>query len=422
MRIALLCLLAVAAFGAVAETKDNHWAVLVAGSKGFWNYRHQADICHAYQIMKNNGIPEDHIIVFSYDDVATSSNNPYPGQLFNRPDGEDVYAGCKVDYAGTDNTPENFLAVLRGEDMDGKKTMKSGKGDKVFINFSDHGSSGLIAFPTKSLYAKDFINTIEHMHENELYNEMVIYIEACYSGSMFEGLLRDDINVYATTAANSHESSWGYYCSPNDMVNGKHIGSCLGDEYSITWMEDSDAHDACQETLEEQFDAVLKGTKKSHVMEYGTKSFKNEAIGNFEGVCDATDSNIVDYLLRKMKHMTAPKKEGNPVNSRDVKMHYLYHKYLRSGDKIDAMKLQHEVEERQMVEARFEKIKLDNPHVLFQERPVISDHDCFKAVTETYVGVCGYNEYDLKFYPHFVNLCESHLTTEAAVELVSTMC
>lgn len=25
-----------------------HWAVLVAGSNGFWNYRHQADICHAY--------------------------------------------------------------------------------------------------------------------------------------------------------------------------------------------------------------------------------------------------------------------------------------------------------------------------------------------------------------------------------------
>lgn len=26
------------------------WALLVAGSKGFMNYRHQADICHAYQV------------------------------------------------------------------------------------------------------------------------------------------------------------------------------------------------------------------------------------------------------------------------------------------------------------------------------------------------------------------------------------
>jgi glycosylphosphatidylinositol transamidase (GPIT) subunit GPI8 len=26
------------------------WVVLTAGSSGFFNYRHQADICHAYQV------------------------------------------------------------------------------------------------------------------------------------------------------------------------------------------------------------------------------------------------------------------------------------------------------------------------------------------------------------------------------------
>ena len=26
------------------------WAVLVAGSNGWSNYRHQADVCHAYQV------------------------------------------------------------------------------------------------------------------------------------------------------------------------------------------------------------------------------------------------------------------------------------------------------------------------------------------------------------------------------------
>eukprot|EP00967_Tisochrysis_lutea_P085639 scaffold120320_cov33-Tisochrysis_lutea.AAC.4 len=29
----------------------SHWAVLVAGSSGYGNYRHQSDVCHAYQIM-----------------------------------------------------------------------------------------------------------------------------------------------------------------------------------------------------------------------------------------------------------------------------------------------------------------------------------------------------------------------------------
>ena len=53
--------------------------------------------------MKDNGIPEDHIIHMSYDDVAHSLRNPYRGKLFNKPTekgtpGVDVYDGCKIDY------------------------------------------------------------------------------------------------------------------------------------------------------------------------------------------------------------------------------------------------------------------------------------------------------------------------------------
>ena len=28
------------------------WVLLVAGSRGYYNYRHQADICHAYHVSK----------------------------------------------------------------------------------------------------------------------------------------------------------------------------------------------------------------------------------------------------------------------------------------------------------------------------------------------------------------------------------
>lgn len=92
----------VLALGAVLSLAEaassDHWAVIVAGSKGYSNYRHQADACHAYQIMKKNGIPEEQIILMAYDDVANNYENPFPGKLFNKPDGEDVYAGCNIDY------------------------------------------------------------------------------------------------------------------------------------------------------------------------------------------------------------------------------------------------------------------------------------------------------------------------------------
>lgn len=46
-----------------------------------------------------------------------------------------------------------------------------------------------------------------------MYGEMVIYLETCESGSMFTKLPKD-INIYATSAADAHESSWGTYCHP----------------------------------------------------------------------------------------------------------------------------------------------------------------------------------------------------------------
>ena len=86
-------------------TPGANWVVIAVGSKTYSNYRHQADACHAYQIVRKNGIHPDNIIVMMEDDVASNSANPYPGKMFNKPTargvpGYDVYAGCKVDYRG----------------------------------------------------------------------------------------------------------------------------------------------------------------------------------------------------------------------------------------------------------------------------------------------------------------------------------
>lgn len=138
--------------------------------------------------------------------------------------------------------------------------MKSNSKSKVFLNFADHGATGLIAFPSEYLYADDFVSAINNMYTSDMYEKMVIYIEACESGSMFDGLLPSNINVYATTAANPYESSWAAYCYPDDSVNGVHINSCLGDLYSVSWMEDSDKRDGSKETLGMQFDIVKHET------------------------------------------------------------------------------------------------------------------------------------------------------------------
>jgi legumain len=150
---------------AQAFPAEDYWAVLVAGSKGFYNYRHQADVCHAYQLIKEQGIPEDHIIVMAYNDVAWHSENPFPGQLFNTKDGADVYKNCTIDYEGSEVSKTNFEAILRGDSSalnvnvnSTRKVLKSNSLSKVFLFFADHGAPGHILFPDSLIFA-DELNT-----------------------------------------------------------------------------------------------------------------------------------------------------------------------------------------------------------------------------------------------------------------------
>ena len=57
----IACILALAA-------ADN-WAVIIAGSDGYGNYRHQANVAHQYHQYLDYGVKPEHIIVFDYDDV-----------------------------------------------------------------------------------------------------------------------------------------------------------------------------------------------------------------------------------------------------------------------------------------------------------------------------------------------------------------
>lgn len=218
-----------------------------------------------------------------YDDIANNSQNPYPGQIFNKPDGEDVYGGTTITYRRNEVTSKNFLAVLSGDSKvtKGKKVLETTSEDRIFVYFTDHGASGLVAFPNgEYLYADQLNNTIKSMYKDKKYGEMLIYIEACESGSIFEKILLSDFNVYATTAANATESSYGTYCTPQDKVRGKSIGSCLADEYSKNWLEDSDMHfkTKTDESVGDQYQKVKTKTLRSHVQEFGDKSIKKESL------------------------------------------------------------------------------------------------------------------------------------------------
>jgi len=330
----------------------SNWAVIVAGSSGYGNYRHQADACHAYQIMKAKGVPESNIILMAVDDVANDYYNPFKGKLFNKPTaagvpGKDVYQGCNIDYKGGDVTPENFVKVLTG--TGNGKVLKSTSADNVFVNFVDHGGVGLIGFPRSVMHKADLQGALQTMKEKEMFKRLVFYLEACESGSMFDGV--NIPGVYALTAANPRESSWGTYCMPNDMVNGKHIGSCLGDEFSVHWMEDLDMESDSLETLEKQFKLVKTETGKSHVTQYSDLSFTNERISDFVG-------KGAGLSLRPTA--ASVQTAASSISVRELHLHNLYQTYhlaSTSSERLAAgQALQAQLAEQQATEATFRRI------------------------------------------------------------------
>lgn len=390
------------------EDGGKHWVVIVAGSNGWYNYRHQADACHAYQIIHRNGIPDEQIIVMMYDDIANNEENPTPGVVINRPNGTDVYKGVPKDYTGEDVTPENFLAVLRGDEeaVKGKgsgKVLKSGPRDHVFVYFTDHGATGILVFPNEDLHVKDLNKTIRYMYEHKMYQKMVFYIEACESGSMMNHL-PDDIDVYATTAANPNESSYACYYD-------EERSTYLGDWYSVNWMEDSDVEDLTKETLHKQYHLVKSHTNTSHVMQYGNKSISTMKVMQFQGMKHRASSPI---SMPPVTHLDL-------TPSPDVPLTILKRKLLRTNNVKESQvlvgQIQHLLDARHIIEKSVQKIVSllagfgETAQKHLSERTMLTAHDCHQeAVTHFRTHCFNWHsvtyEHALRYLYVLANLCE----------------
>uniref|UniRef100_A0A0D9XPX8 legumain n=1 Tax=Leersia perrieri TaxID=77586 RepID=A0A0D9XPX8_9ORYZ len=409
------------------------WALLIAGSNGWENYRHQADVCHAYQIMKYGGLKDENIVVMMYDDIAYNPENPYPGIIINHPTdyppSSDVYAGVPKDYTGDDVNKNNFLAVLLGDQSaltgaGSGKVISSGPDDHIFVFYSDHGGSGVLCMPSGDyLYADELAQALQKKHDADAYEGLVLYVEACESGSMFDGRLPTNNGVYAMTAANPWEDSWATYCwipPYND--------TCLGDLFSVAWMEDADLHKP-GETLGQQYEIVKNLTwPASHVSQYGDLDLSCQPLS----VYYAADTSTNDHSS------ATGVTRGRGVDQRDAKLVYLWNKYEKSAEgtaeKAEAWKrLLREMERRSRVDRSVELIgdlllgvsgassKLMTRRPAGQ--PLVDDWDCLKSMVRTFEAHCGpLGHYGMKHMRTFANMCNAAVDHHAMANAASKAC
>jgi len=217
-------------------------------------------------------------------------------------------------YRGDDVSPGTFLAVLNGT-APGRKLQSTAE-DNVFVYVVDHGAPGLIAFPNEELHKNELQDALQQMSDAKMFKKLVFYLETCESGSMFE-----DMNipgVYAVSAANPTQPSWGTYCGRDAKVNGQSIGSCMGDLFSVSWMEDAEAQDITQETLGDQFETLQTRVLKSQPMQWSDTSFASDHVSDFMGSAAAQPDST-------------PASEGTSYNARHLNLGSMYRTYQESA-------------------------------------------------------------------------------------------
>ncbi|WP_407443672.1 C13 family peptidase [Fibrobacter sp.] len=257
------------------EVEDNY-ALLVAGSTGWNNYRHQADVLKFYNKLKSLGMDDDHIVLVIEDDLVNSEKNPYPGQLFDYED-MSIYENVEIDYRTSEIVPEDLISILGGERRGGlDKVIRSDSSTNILVFWSGHGMVGAMKWGADSLDRKFSYGTmtelLRKMSAEKKFRKMLWLVETCYSGSVCKAF--DDVAARGSmciSAANEHETSKA------DLYNNA-MGTFMTNSFTRNLMTSIDSvrrEGMPSVSMMDLYVYAVKHTIGSHVSPYNSANFDN---------------------------------------------------------------------------------------------------------------------------------------------------
>ncbi len=202
----------------------DQYAVLVQGSYGLKNYRHQADVLSMYQLLRKNGYDDDHIILIIDAALAQDTGNPERGIVRTSMSGQDLLGGTDglpkavIDYDAASLSAADIAEILLGRQSDRLPVvLPRNAGQNVLFFWSGHGSStahgGSNEFEWRDDNAgKGFTATLLRQTVSEMLSQgycrkMLIVAEPCY-GEVVIRPLEGIQGVLAISGAAANEQSW----------------------------------------------------------------------------------------------------------------------------------------------------------------------------------------------------------------------
>lgn len=244
--------------------KEETYALIIATASGWDNYRHQANAYSIYQLLKNNGINDDHILLISEDDIAFNLTNPIPGYIQFPSDNRNIYENIQVDYHTSKIDLDGLLGILSGE-ADATSPHPSSN-DNLFVYWAGHGEPEGPYWLNQVIPSAKVADFFSQLSDRQCFRKLFFAMEACYAGKV--GLCCEDKNIkgmLSITAANEKETSKAYAIGATGVWISNSFSNALIKELGTR--KTSSIYDL--------YHTIYNLTIGSHVSVYNAKNFGN---------------------------------------------------------------------------------------------------------------------------------------------------
>jgi ABC-type branched-subunit amino acid transport system substrate-binding protein len=260
------------------------WALLVAGSSGWENYRHQADVLAQYQLLRKNGVPDNHIVLVAAGDLSGAPQNPTKGVIRYEVGGPNLANNVAVDYRLSDLTARDLLDILAGRASNRlPQVINSGPDDDVYVFFAGHGnnqgfylgSNGDIADSSTGneiVTPDELAATAQDLSARGRYRHLLIAVEACEGGTLGTKLDAPGAALLAGADPSEDSQSIGYDAQ---------LGTWLADEFASSLYRVASQDPSY--SLAKTFTTTYLDVAGSHVSFYGPRfgNANTATIGEF---------------------------------------------------------------------------------------------------------------------------------------------
>jgi hypothetical protein len=202
---------------------DDTYAIVLSGSRFYFNYRHSANAAAVYDSLRRLGVPDTRILLLLADEHACSARNPFPATLFHA-DGEreaSVFPeDAEVDFAGMEVTPDAFLRAITGRVGGGaggpnsfsdggaaslRRRIAPTRSSNLLVYMTGHGGDGFLKFHDKEeLSYADVAAALADAFALGRFGRAVLVADTCQAATVADAVgIVEDGGGEAGLAANS---------------------------------------------------------------------------------------------------------------------------------------------------------------------------------------------------------------------------